>query len=224
MTHTPVRFAPPPATHVPLLLTFDDGPDPVWTARMLDVLKWKGLHGVFAVTGEHAQMHPELVRRTAGEGHQLGVHSWDHPHILTLDSAHQMGQIHRTRELLVELTGPGPVRWWRAPYGQSRPALDGFANSLGLTALGWDAQGSDWSAGITPAAVEALEESATDGLAADPLVDHAVVPATPEGVAVVLLHDGRGENHTTGSVDRWASAAVLVSLADRYVIANPNAL
>jgi peptidoglycan/xylan/chitin deacetylase (PgdA/CDA1 family) len=180
----------PPVTDLPLLLTFDDGPDPVWTGRILDVMAWKGLH----------------------------------PHILTLDSAHQMGQIAHTHDLLVQLAGPGPVSWWRAPYGQSRPALDGYAQSLGLTALGWHADGSDWSAGITPAAVEALEESAAAGLDADPLVDHAVVPGTPDGVAVVLLHDGRGENHSTGSVDRWASAAVLVSLADRYPIADPATL
>ena len=214
----------PPVEDLPLLLTFDDGPDPIWTPRILDVLAWKGVHGVFAMTGEHAQMWPAIVRRVVAEGHQLCDHSMTHPHVLTLDSAHQIGEVQHGYDAIKTAAGGVAPRWWRAPYGQSRVALDGYAHSIGLDALGWNAEGSDWSAGITPAAVEALEESATTGLAADPLAQHSIVPGTPEGVAVVLLHDGLGENHTTGSVERWASVAVLVSLIDRYTIADPATL
>lgn len=212
----------PPVTTTPLLLTFDDGPDPVWTPHVLDILLWKNVHAIFCVTGEHAQMHPDLVRRAVGEGHQLCVHSWDHPHVLTLDSAHQIGQIARTYDLLVSLVGAQHVIWWRAPYGQSRVALDGYAQSRGLTAIGWHAQGSDWAAGITPAEVEVRIESSIDGLGAVPLVNHADPPHAPANVAVVLLHDGRGENHTTGTVDRWPGTSVLISLIDRYQIAEPS--
>ena len=215
---------PPPVTSLPLLLTFDDGPDPVWTGRVLDILAWKHVHGVFCMTGEHAAMHPDLVRRVVAEGHQLCDHSVDHPHVLTLDSAHQIGQVQHGYDMIVAASGGVAPRWWRAPYGQSRTALDGYAHSIGLTAIGWHAQGSDWSAGITPAQVEALWESPSDGLAAVPLVDHAVVPNTPPGVAVVLLHDGQGELHTTGSADRWPGTTVLVSLIDRYQVADPATL
>lgn len=208
------------AAPLPLLLTFDDGPDPVWTARVLDILAWKQTRAVFLMTGEHAQMFPDLVRRVAAEGHHVGVHSWDHPHILTLDSAHQIGQVARTHDLLVSLAGP-VVKWWRAPYGQSRAALDGLAHSLGLTGLGWHAEGSDWSAGIRPDQVEQLEEA---GLAADPLVNRANTHPCPDGVAVVLLHDGHGENHTTAAADRWPGTTCLVSLIDRHQIADPATL
>lgn len=224
---TVLLFGPlPPATSAsvdppPVLLTFDDGPDPVWTVRALDVLRWKGARAIFCVTGAHAQMFPALVRRVATEGHTLCVHSWSHRHLTTLPPAEQRAEVDRTLTLLVSLVGSGPVRFWRAPYGQSTSALDAYAESRGLIPLGWNAQGSDWAASITPAVVEGLVESPVNGLGAVPLTQHATTSRTPPGIAVVLLHDGRGESTTAVPADRWPGMAVLVSLLDRYRIVEP---
>jgi peptidoglycan/xylan/chitin deacetylase (PgdA/CDA1 family) len=62
-----------------IALTFDDGPDPVVTPKMLDMFKREGIKATFFVQGLKTQQHPELVRRAYREGHVIGNHSWDHP-------------------------------------------------------------------------------------------------------------------------------------------------
>lgn len=62
-----------------LVLTFDDGPDPTWTPRVLDVLKEYDAHAVFFVTGTMASRYPDLVRRMVEEGHEVGLHTFNHP-------------------------------------------------------------------------------------------------------------------------------------------------
>lgn len=62
-----------------LVLTFDDGPDPEWTPKVLDVLAEHDAHGVFFVTGTMASRHPDLVKRMVDEGHELGLHTFNHP-------------------------------------------------------------------------------------------------------------------------------------------------
>lgn len=62
-----------------IVLTFDDGPDPVWTPRVLDELKEHDAHGVFFVTGTMASRYPDLVKRMVDEGHEVGLHTFNHP-------------------------------------------------------------------------------------------------------------------------------------------------
>ena len=176
----------------PVLLTFDDGPDPVWTPRILKVLHSQHVHAVLSVTGEHASISPALIRQIVADGDTLCVHSWDHPHMLTLPAAAQHREIARTQTLLESLVGTEKVRYWRAPYGQSSAALDAFARTLGLSPLGWNAEGLDSVPGITSARIAALEAA---NLTRRPLRQWARPPGnTPLGIAVVLLHDAQGEN------------------------------
>lgn len=200
---------------LPLLLTFDDGPDPIWTARVLDVLAWKHAHAVFCMTGEHAAAHPELVRRVVAEGHVLCAHSWDHPHLPQLSAADQRGEVSRS---IGTLQPYAIVRWFRPPYGQSDAGILGYAVHCGATdgGLGWEVDASDWSAGITPAQVSSLLDA---GIAAP--VQKATTALSPSGVITVLLHDGHGEDHADVGADRWPGAAALVDLLDRYAIADP---
>lgn len=203
----------------PIMLTFDDGPDPVWTPRLLGVLQSHHVRAVFCVTGEHAAMWPELVRQIVAKGNTLCVHSWHHPHLLTVPKMVQRQEIQRTQALLISLVGRAPVKYWRAPYGQSSAALDAYARSLGLVPLGWNAEGSDWTPGVTPATIERLENA---DLARTPLRQWAMPPGnTPPGVAVVLLHDALGENHTRGSVERWATVATVLALIQHHTVSPP---
>ena len=59
-------------------LTFDDGPDPEITPRVLDLLRERGVRATFFLVGAKAERHPELVRRIAAEGHDTGIHTWEH--------------------------------------------------------------------------------------------------------------------------------------------------
>lgn len=203
----------------PVLLTFDDGPDPVWTPRILKVLHSQHVHAVFCVTGEHASMWPALIRQIVADGDTLCVHSWDHPHMLTLPAAAQHREIARTQTLLESLVGAEKVRYWRAPYGQSSAALDAFARTLGLSPLGWNAEGLDWVPGITSAKIVSLEAA---DLARRPLRQWARPPGnTPLGIAVVLLHDAQGENHNRSSAARAATVTAVQVIINHHAIATP---
>lgn len=88
-----------------LHLTFDDGPHPEHTGALLDVLAEHGARATFFVIGQHAERHPELMRRIVAEGHTLGNHSWSHPQFDTLGLAAQREEIARTEALLRAFDG-----------------------------------------------------------------------------------------------------------------------
>ena len=101
-------------------LTFDDGPSPDTTPRVLDILRAEGVRATFFVLGKHAERHPEIVERIVREGHELGNHGYDHG-ILAFAGATQVHrQLQRTERLLRRAGGP-PVRVFRAPHGFRSP-------------------------------------------------------------------------------------------------------
>ena len=100
-----------------IALTFDDGPHPEHTPRLLDVLAERHLKATFFVIGELAAQHPDLVRRIAAEGHELGNHTWSHGEPARTDSRQFLDEVRRTDELLAELTGTAPLTM-RPPKGE----------------------------------------------------------------------------------------------------------
>ena len=96
-----------------MALTFDDGPDPEHTPRLLEVLARHGAKATFFMVGARAARHPELVARVAAEGHEIGNHGWDHPSLPALPSAAVAGQLERTRAVLA----PHGQALMRPPYG-----------------------------------------------------------------------------------------------------------
>lgn len=95
-------------------LTFDDGPDPVWTPRILDLLREAHVPATFFVVGAKAERHPELLRRAAAEGHDLGNHTYHHLSLRDLPPEAVRFEIERTNQAIGRAVG-GPTRWFRAP-------------------------------------------------------------------------------------------------------------
>ena len=93
------------ATAPQLYLTFDDGPDPEHTPRLLDLLALHAAKATFFVIGEKAERHPALLRRIVDEGHALGNHSWSHPRIERLPARERRDEIDRTDRLLQAVDG-----------------------------------------------------------------------------------------------------------------------
>lgn len=91
--------------HRMLYLSFDDGPHPQHTPRLLDLLAGHGIRATFFLIGERAQRHPALVRRIVAEGHRLGNHSWSHPDFERIGRDERREQVERTRRLLREFDG-----------------------------------------------------------------------------------------------------------------------
>lgn len=153
-------------------LTFDDGPYLPYTVQLLDLLKECQVQATFFVIGQNAAKHPELIRRMAAEGHQLGNHTWSHTDLLKVDRMAMIREVERTSRLLEQLTGSRPAVV-RPPHGFRDPLVMEVMADRGLTVIEWSAMARDWT---------------------NPGVDVIVRTIVSEVVngSVILLHDGDG--------------------------------
>lgn len=124
-------------------LTFDDGPHPEWTPRVLDVLAAAGATATFFVVGCQVRRHPLLVRRIVAEGHALGLHSDRHQWWLALRPRAGAAADLAACAAAVQDAGGGATRWFRPPIGWKSPALLAAARDLGLETVAWSARGLD---------------------------------------------------------------------------------
>ncbi|MGW5851959.1 polysaccharide deacetylase family protein [Streptomyces sp. NPDC055254] len=158
-------------------LTFDDGPDPLYTRQVLDILDRYGARATFFCVGHHVTALPDEVRRIAAAGHELGNHSWSHPYLPDLTPEQLREQLDRTSEAVARVTGYAPTRF-RPPYGALTPevlaALDGYPTTLTM----WDVDARDWS------------RPGPDRITS------TVLEATGPG-SVVLMHEGAGDRAQT---------------------------
>jgi peptidoglycan/xylan/chitin deacetylase (PgdA/CDA1 family) len=120
----------------------DDGPVP-GTARVLDLLKRKGVHATFFVVGQMARRHPALLRRMLAEGHVVGNHSWNHPEFFGEPAKMIRGQLEHTNTVLHRATGQYPVLM-RPPFGEVTPKVRKTARSLHEAVVLWDVDPVDW--------------------------------------------------------------------------------
>jgi peptidoglycan/xylan/chitin deacetylase (PgdA/CDA1 family) len=124
-------------------LTFDDGPDPVDTPRLLDILRDKGVKATFFVVGKRADQYPEIVRRAWAEGHLLGNHTWSHqPFFCFLTPGRLRAEIDRGTESIRRSCGFRP-RAFRSPVGQRHPLLGPYLKERGLDYVSWSIRSCD---------------------------------------------------------------------------------
>jgi peptidoglycan/xylan/chitin deacetylase (PgdA/CDA1 family) len=152
-------------------LTFDDGPDPVWTPRLLDELDRVGAVATFFVLSPRAACYPELLDRIDAAGHEIGFHGNLH---LRHDEYPAAAVVETDTAEGLRLLGHRRPRLWRAPHGVVTPLTEELARRHGMELVGWTADSVDWQAGETPESMLArLEPQLTPG-------------------AVVLMHDAIG--------------------------------
>lgn len=164
-----------PASSHRVALTFDDGPTPRTTPRILDILKQTGTKATFFMVGRMVRRHPDLALRVAREGHLLANHTWDHPKRGTTDDWRR--QIHRTEMALYDL-GLKPSRFFRPAHGIVNPRVTRACADLGYTIVLYTMLSSDWK---RPGA--------------QALTKQVVWHAKPG--SVVVLHDGGGDRSQT---------------------------
>ncbi|MFD8995940.1 bifunctional polysaccharide deacetylase/glycosyltransferase family 2 protein [Streptomyces abikoensis] len=178
---SPHTARPKPRT---IALTFDDGPDPVWTPRVLDVLRRNGVHATFFLVGTQVAAHPELVRRMVDEGHQIGVHTFTHPNLGNLAPWQRSLEIRETQLAVAGAAGV-TTSLLRPPYSSTNAALSD----------------TDWSV-LQQAAEDGYVTVLTTQDAEDwrrPGVDRVVAAATPRGDdgQILLMHDAGGDRSQT---------------------------
>ncbi len=153
-----------------MALTFDDGPYPPYTDRLLDLLKEKKAHATFFLVAEQAQKHPELVRRMAEEGHTAGLHAFRHRDFLKLAETEKQNDIAQGKNALQAILGKAPV-YWRPPHGFRDFSVMEVAAAQKLTVVNWSVIPRDWT-----------------GIGRQEIHDRVMDKA--ENGAIVLLHDG----------------------------------
>ena len=159
-----------------VVLTFDDGPNPPDTTRLLDLLAREDVPAVFCVVGQQVEAYPHLVRRIVEEGHVLGNHSFRHDDLETWEPDAVRADLERTLAAIDAAVPGAPVPFYRAPFGHWGRTI-GVAAELGMRPLGWALAVWDWD----PPGVDELVRR--------------LVGVVPHGV--VLLHDGGGDRSQT---------------------------
>jgi peptidoglycan/xylan/chitin deacetylase (PgdA/CDA1 family) len=182
-----------------LALTFDDGPNPACTPRLLDVLASQNVRATFFLVGGFALVQPGLVHRILAAGHLIGNHSWSHPNLALMATRRVDEELARTRETLEQIAGT-PIRYFRPPYGARRPHVLREARMLGMVPVLWNAMTNDWS--------ETSAEATASRLI--PLIDRLERHGQ---AANIVLHDG---NHRQIGADRNASVTAAGQLIARY--------
>jgi peptidoglycan/xylan/chitin deacetylase (PgdA/CDA1 family) len=177
-----VDVAEPVAT-----LTFDDGPDPEFTPRVLDLLAAAGVTATFNMVGANVGRHPDLAREVVAAGHEVGNHTLTHSCLSDLDPAGTLNEIQGGRDALAAV-GVEDVRWFRPPRGVITGIGSRYAAALGHDILMWSVLGG------LPGPQTAAE--VRDRLARE------LAPGR-----IVALHDGIGK----GSFDRDAEFARLLA-------------
>jgi peptidoglycan/xylan/chitin deacetylase (PgdA/CDA1 family) len=124
-------------------LTFDDGPHPDGTPKVLDVLAKHGVKAAFFVTGERAGAHPEIVRRMAEDGHLVGNHTYSHSGRFPFLGRRKMREeMLRCDEVVEKATGTRPTLF-RPPFGVTNPPLAKVVREGGYTVAGWSVRSLD---------------------------------------------------------------------------------
>jgi len=179
-----LRLPDTAARHGEIALTFDDGPDPYVTPKVLDILDRYGAKASFFCIGEKAAAHPEIVRDILRRGHGVENHTMRHSKLFALFGLTALRtDIAMAQSLLGNLAGRPPV-FFRAPMGIRNPFLDPVVAGLGLTYTSWTRRGFDTSA-RDPAAVLAR---LTRGLAAgDIILLHDRKSAHGEPIVLMVL-------------------------------------
>jgi len=132
------------ARHV--ALTFDDGPDPEGTPRVLEALDRLGWTATFFLLGSQVARYPRLAAQVVAAGHEVAVHGFTHRSHLVRGPADVTRDVDRAARLVADVTGQVPV-WFRPPYGVLTAASLVAARRAGLRTVLWTAWGRDWEGG-----------------------------------------------------------------------------
>ena len=174
---------------VTMALTFDDGPNPGVTPRLLDLLARRNVPATFFLIGKFVRACPTLAAEIGARGHAVGNHTETHPNLVWLSSRRIADELARCREAIAVATGREAL-WMRPPFGFRGPQLDGVVRrSGGAGVVMWSAVARDWRPQPAEPVIERLRRA--------------------RGGDIVLLHDGdhrrlNGDRqHTVAALEFW---------------------
>lgn len=160
-------------------LTFDDGPHPLWTPKVLEILDRHRVKAVFCVLGENAEVRPDLISEMAKAGHKLCNHSYTHDfELASRQEPRIVDEVERTSAAIHEAAPDAEIPWYRAPGGFWAESVWEVTTDHGMQSLWWAQDPRDW-----------------DGPSQDLIVRRVMDNLHPG--SVILLHDGGGNRSQT---------------------------
>jgi peptidoglycan/xylan/chitin deacetylase (PgdA/CDA1 family) len=161
-----------------LALTIDDGPDPEWTPKVLEVLREHHVTATFFMIGSSAAAHPDVVRSVAAGGHAIASHTWSHRNLPRLSPAAARTEIERGLDAVTSAAGGVRPSLFRAPYGNWSPVVFAACAELAQRPIAWDVDPRDWD---TPGTSR--------------IVSRVLAQTGPR--SIILNHDGGGNRAQT---------------------------
>lgn len=175
----PASYNSVQTTRPVVALTFDDGPHPEYTPKLLDILRHHGVRATFYVIGRNVEAHPDIARRIVSEGHEIANHSWSHPALTSLSAARLKQEVESTSAVIEKVTGRRPTNI-RPPYGAINERVRQILfNEHGLDVIMWSVDPLDWKRpGSSVVAQRLVDGAAPGGI----LLAHDIHPGTIEAM------------------------------------------
>ena len=168
-------------TTMTVALTFDDGPNPTYTPELLDGLKERGVHATFFLIGSQVEEYPELARRIAEEGHQIGNHTYDHANLQELTEWEAKQDLKKNDGVLQEIIGEGTY-WIRPPYGCVGEKEQRCAD---VPFIKWSVDTEDWKVQDVDRILDIIYRELSDG---GIILMHDRFPETVEAALQAVDH------------------------------------
>jgi peptidoglycan/xylan/chitin deacetylase (PgdA/CDA1 family) len=162
-----------------LALTFDDGPHPQLTPRLLDILRQQGVRATFYVIGRNVETYPEIARRIVAEGHEIANHTWNHPALTKVSAAKLKQEIESTTKVIERVTGRRPTNM-RPPYGAINDRVrQSLLQDHKLDVIMWSVDPLDWKRPGASVVTQRMVQGAKPGAI---LLAHDIHPGTIEAM------------------------------------------
>jgi peptidoglycan/xylan/chitin deacetylase (PgdA/CDA1 family) len=192
-----------------LALTFDDGPNPSITPKLLDLLDRYGAKATFFLIGRYVRECPELVKETVARGHEVGNHTELHPNLLWLNPTKVRVEIRLCHDAIRGAIGTSP-KWFRPPYGMRNPWVIPTARELGYRTVMWTLIPGDWREKPAEWLIPRMQPIADQAQRSPESGSTAAAAGTGD---VLCLHDG---GHRELNSDRTRTLAALEHWLPRW--------
>jgi len=144
-------------------ITFDDGPHPEFTPKVLDLLKANNVKGTFFCIGKHIESYPELFKRIISEGHTIGNHTFNHENNFGfIKTKNVIVELEKTNAIIKKVSGL-KVNFFRPPFGVTNPRINRGINAVGLQSIGWSIRSFDTTSKFKNTIVESIKNSLKKG-------------------------------------------------------------